>query len=173
MTTRRRFLQVGVASAVVLAVAHRLDASQGSRAPVSGLRFLDSRSAPIVDALVPVVLEGSLPADATSRALARREVVEAFDRAVSGMSPAVRDEVDQLFGLLRFAPARLALAGLWEPVERASAADVAAFLTRWRHSRFDLQRAAYQALTQLIQAAWLDNPLSWASTGYPGPPRLP
>ena len=47
-----------------------------------------------------------------------------------------------------------------------------AFLTRWRHSRFEIQRAGYQALSQLIQASWYDNPASWATIGYPGPPKL-
>lgn len=170
MASRRAFLKVGLAAGVLLAVSHALDAS---RAPAAGAwRFLDERGATLVDALVPVVLEGSLPVESAARARARREVVEAFDRAVSGMSPAVRAEVDQLFGLLRFAPARVAVAGLWDPLERAAPGEIAAFLTRWRTSRFELQRAAYQALTQLIQAAWLDNPASWTATGYPGPPKL-
>jgi hypothetical protein len=49
---------------------------------------------------------------------------------------------------------------------------VAGFLARWRTSRFDLARAGYQALTQLIQAAWYDNPVAWRAIGYPGPPAL-
>jgi hypothetical protein len=84
----------------------------------------------------------------------------------------VQREVDQLLSVLRFAPARVAFTGLWSPVEEASAEEIAAFLTRWRNSRFEIQRAGYQALTQLIQAAWYDNPSSWARSGTPVPPKV-
>ena len=54
-------------------------------------------------------------------------------------------------------PARLAFTGLWQPVEESTPEDVAAFLARWRNSRFDIQRSGYQALSQLIIAAWYAN----------------
>ena len=54
----------------------------------------------------------------------------------------------------------------------ASVDEVSAFLASWKASRFDLFRAGYQALTQLLQAAWYDNATSWAAIGYPGPPLL-
>ena len=57
-------------------------------------------------------------------------------------------------------------------IESASGKEISQFLARWRVSRFDLLRAGYQALTQLIQASWYDNPTSWSVIGYPGPPRL-
>ena len=170
MPTRRQFIKVGLAGAAVFATVRWLERPQA--APASNFRILDATSAAMVAAFVPVVLEGVLPADPQARARAIREVVEAFDRAVAGLSPAVQKEVDQLFSVLRFAPVRLAFTGLWYPVEESSPQDIAAFLTRWRHSRFEIQRAGYQALTQLVQASWYDNPDSWAGIGYPGPPRI-
>jgi hypothetical protein len=165
MVTRRRFLQVGLAGSAVLAATRLLE--HPARAASS------ARGDPVVRALVPVVLDGALPADAASRALAIDETVEAFARAVSGLDPAVRDEIDQLLGTLRLRPSRWALTGLWAPLEDAAPAEIAAFLASWRASGFDLLRAGYQALTQLIQASWYDNPRSWAAIGYPGPPALP
>ena len=165
MLTRRRFLQVGIAGVAVLAAARLLEKP---RSASPDLRVLDAGSAAVVAALVPVVLAGALPREAGLT----REVVEAFDRAVSGLSPAVRDEVDQLLGLLRFLPTRLALTGIAAPLESAREEEISAFLSRWRASRFDLLRAGYQALTQLIQAAWYGNPASWAAIGYPGPPAI-
>ena len=141
-------------------------------APASSFRFLDASSAAIVSAFVPVILEGTLPAETEALARSTREVVEAFDRAVAGLSPLVQKEVDQLFGVLRFAPSRLAFTGLWAPVEESTPQEIADFLARWRRSRFEIQRAGYQALTQLIQASWYDNPDSWAAIGYPGPPKI-
>jgi hypothetical protein len=170
LPTRRQFIKVGIAGAAVLATVRWLDKPQA--APASNHRFLDVPGVVMVAAFVPVVLDGSLPEEIEPRARAIREVVEAFDRAVSGLAPAVQREVDQLFSILRFGPSRIAFTGLWSPVEEATAEEIAAFLTRWRHSRFEIQRAGYQALTQLIQAAWYDNPSSWAAIGYPGPPKV-
>ena len=152
---RRRFLQVGAAGTALL---------------VTVGWFARPRSG-VVEALVPVVLDGSLPAAGPERAKAIADVAEAFRRAVTGLSPAVQAEVAQLMALLQFAPTRFAFTGIATPLGQAQAADIAAFLARWRASRFDLLRASYQALTQLIQAAWYDNPASWAAIGYPGPPR--
>lgn len=166
---RRRFLQVGLAGAAVLVGAHWLE---GGRMPASPFRVLDARAAGVIEALVPAVLEGSLPADPAVRRQAVVDTVQAFDRAVSGLSPAVQAEIAQLLSVLGFAPTRIALAGLGPAWTDASVAEVSAFLSRWRDSRFDLFRAGYQALTQLLQAAWYDNPLSWSAIGYPGPPML-
>ena len=153
--SRRRFLQVGVAGTAVLAAAGWFAAR-----PRGG----------VVEALVPVVLSGVLPAPPTRQA-AVREVAEAFERAVGGLAPEVQREVGQLLALLSFAPARLAFTGIATPLDQAEPVEVARFLSAWRTSRFDLLRAGYQALTQLIQAAWYDNPMSWKAIGYPGPPR--
>lgn len=155
MNPRRRFLQVGLAGAAVLATAGWLVGR-----PREG----------VVEALVPVVLAGSLP-PVPGEAAAVREVTEAFHRAVAGLAPEVQQDVRRLLSLLAFAPTRLAFTGIGAPLAQAPAAQVARFLSSWRTSRFDLLRAGYQALTQLIQAAWYDNPLSWKAIGYPGPPR--
>ena len=156
---RRQFIQVGIAGAIVLATVPMMSRPRAT-------------SAVLIGALAPVVLAGALPADPKARADAVREVVEAFHRAVAGMSPAVQEEIGELVGLLTFAPTRILFTGLSSPVEKSSAEDIGAFLSRWRRSDFDLLRASYQALTQLIQASWYDNPSSWAAIGYPGPPRV-
>jgi hypothetical protein len=155
---RRRFLQVGVAGAAVLVAARWLE-----------------RAAPdgeIVAALAPVVLADALPAAPAERAAAIARVVESVEGAILGLAPAAQREVRELFALLRFAPTRLATTGLWKPLPEAAPGDIASFLVRWRDSRFDLLRAGYQGLTQLVQAGWYDDPRSWAAVGYPGPPQL-
>jgi hypothetical protein len=101
-----------------------------------------------------------------------REVVEAFDRAVSRLGPTTREEVAELMSLLSFAPTRVFLAGVGEPWAAASPGSIAAFLDDWRTSALALKRSGYRALTQLIQAAWFDNPSAWPLIGYPGPPPL-
>lgn len=157
---------MGLAGTALLVAARWLDRSVAPPAPLA----LDADRTRVIQALVPAVLADALPADAAQRQLAIGEVVAAFDRAVHGLSPAVQGEIGDLLGLLHFAPTRIALAGVSSPWEEASVDDVNAFLAKWRTSRFDLLRAGYQALTQLIQAAWYGNPRSWGAIGYPGPP---
>jgi hypothetical protein len=168
--TRRQFLHVGLAGAAILAAARWLDKPEAAAAS-SPWRFLDARGAAILGAIVPVVV-ATLPSEPAARSRAIEDVVAAFDRAVSGLSPGVRREVDQLFSLLRFAPTRLMFAGLWSPVEESPPGEIAAFLERWRFSAFDIQRAGYQALNQLVLAAWYGNSASWSAIGYPGAPAI-
>jgi len=159
---RRAFIQAGVAGAALLATARWAIADA----------TLDGRTREIVRALVPVVLEGALPPEESSRAKAIDETVDAFDRAVAGLAPAIQEELAQMFSLLAFPPTRLAMTGIFSSWREAKAGEIAAFLEAWRRSRFELKRAGYRALAQLIQGAWYDNPLAWKVTGYPGPPDL-
>jgi hypothetical protein len=170
LLTRRQLIKIGFAGAALLATARLLGPARAASA--TPYRVLDEPSAKMIAALVPVVLAGSLPADAAAQAAATRDVLVAFDRAVSGLAPAVQAEIGELFGFLHFAPTRLAFARLWAPLEESTPEEIHAFLTRWRHSRLALQRVSYQALTQLIQASWYDNPASWEAIRYPGPPML-
>jgi hypothetical protein len=169
--TRRQFLQAGLAGGALLAGAGWWALRRG-HTPAAGFGWLDESSAAIVAALIPAVLDDALPADATTRSKSVREVLEAFDRAVAGLTPEVQVEIAQLFAMLSVPPLRMALAGVIPPWSQATPAQASAFLTRWRESRFALLRAACQALCQLIIAAWYGNPASWAAIGYPGPPAL-
>ena len=171
MPTRRQFIKVGIAGAALFAAARFLD--RPLAAPANPMRVLDESAAKMVRALIPVVLAGSLPTEEAARARTIGEVAAAFDRAVSGLAPAVQAELAQLFSFLNFAPTRVAFAGLWAPLDEMPAEEIKAFLTRWRHSRFDLQRQSYEALTQLLQASWYGNLASWKAIGYPGPPPVP
>jgi hypothetical protein len=164
--SRRQFLRVGVAGAAALLLARLLDAPARAQATPQARQ---AGNAHILAAFVPVILEGALPADEVAKAAALGEIITRFERATAGLSPAVRAEVEDLFAVFRVAPIRIAFTGLWQPVEETPASDLAAFLDRWRTSRFDIQRAGYLALTQLVQAAWYDQPLAWPAIGYPVP----
>jgi hypothetical protein len=54
----------------------------------------------------------------------------------------------------------------------ASPAAVDAFLSRLKDSRIALLRAAYDALHQLVFAAWYGQPRAWSAIGYDGPPTV-
>jgi hypothetical protein len=171
--SRRTFLKVSVAGACVLVTARALDRgvfAQDDKRGSLDLKKLANKDAELIAALAPAVLKGALPEDAIAKQIAINEVVEAFDRTVAGLSPAVQKEVDELLSLLTFAPTRRFVAGVSKPWPEASEDDVAAFLAGWRQSRFALLQQGYQALARVMIACWYGNPLSWQKIGYGGPP---
>ena len=166
---RRTFLTLGVAGATALAAAGWW-ASLAKRLPRE--RALDDDAIRIVAAIVPAMLEGALPRDGGERKAAIARTIADVDRAILGLPPAARTELGQLYSLLAIAPARRAFAGVASPWEEASSAEVSAFLDAWRDSAWALKRSAYDALHQLVFAAWYANQRAWPAIGYPGPPRL-
>jgi hypothetical protein len=175
MPTRRTFLLAGTAGAAALAAAWWLRGEHDIPPAAPGtlpLARLDPEAPAIIAAVAPVLLDGALPTESAAGAAALKETVANVAAAVAGLPPSAQKELGELFALLAFAPARIALARVDSPWEKASRDEVAAFLERWRTSRFLLLRSAYGALHQLVFAAWYGNPSSWSVIGYPGPPQL-
>ena len=173
--TRRTLLKAGLAGGAALFLARWLYTRDAAIPPAGiGADTLDASARAIVAAIVPVLLAEALPVnDASAQSgQATARVVANVGRAVAGLPPSVRKEIDQLFALLAFAPSRCLLAGVWSAWSEAPAPSIAAFLSNWRDSRFALQRSAYGALHQLIMAAWYGGPEAWPAIGYPGPPSL-
>ncbi len=171
---RRSFLKVGMTSVCLLMVARGLDRqvfAYGENLGSLDLKKLANKDAACIAALVPAILKGALPDDPGARQVAINEVVEAFDRTVAGLSPAIQKEIEELLSLLTFGPTRRFIAGVSKPWSEASEADVSAFLGGWRQSRFALLQQGYQALARVMLACWYGNPLSWGKIGYGGPPH--
>jgi hypothetical protein len=166
---RRTFLALGIAGAATFTAVGWWATIRNRPAPAHALDE-DARS--IVAAVIPAMLEGALPGGARERDTAIRETVDNVDRAIQGLPPVARVELGQLFALLALTPARRAFAGVASPWQEAGVAEIAAFLDRWRDSGWALKRSAYDALHQLILAAWYGNRRSWAGIGYTGPPRI-
>jgi hypothetical protein len=169
--SRRTVLKAGIAGGAVLLLARFMVRSVPQTEPLETRgSALDPAAWALVEAIAPVLLEGSLPIDGSAEA--RAEVVAGVDRAVAGLAPASRKEITELFALLSFAPTRCLLAGVWSPWPDASRESVAAFLDSWRDSRFALLRSGYGAMHQLVMAAWYGNVRAWPAIGYAGPPVL-
>jgi hypothetical protein len=165
--SRRAFLVAGTLGGAALAAGGWLRYGRSPR--LAGPLDDDARG--VVGALVPAFLAGALPAG-EARAGAIRETVDAVAQAIAGLPPSARHELAQLFGLLAFAPSRIAMTGLWRDWPDASSEDVDAVLARWQASRSTLLRSAYDGLHQLVLAAWYGNARAWPAIGYPGPPPL-
>lgn len=168
--SRRRLLKAGLAGGAVLAAAGGLawfHRRAGGPPPA-----LDRDAREIVRAIVPAMLNGALPAAKAERTSAIDETVAGVDGAIAGLPPASRGELAQLFALLALSLGRRVFAGVATPWADASADEVDAFLSAWQSSGWALKRSAYDALHQLVIAAWYANPRSWPAIGYPGPPTL-
>jgi hypothetical protein len=170
--TRRTLLKAGVAGVAALVLARWLYTTVSApQRTATGVSALDSDARAILAAIIPVLLDGALPIGPDA-AVARDEALAGAGQAIAGLPPSVRSELDRLFALLAFAPTRCLVAGVWSPWPDASRESVAAFLRRWRDSRFALLRSAYEALHQIVLGAWYGNPNAWGAIGYPGPPSL-
>jgi hypothetical protein len=168
MATRRRFLQAGLAGTLALTFAGAVRGNPGYRPATADtpLAVLDDGDREVLSAIVPAMLAG------TQGPTQVPAVVASVDRALAGLPPHLQREVRQLFALLGLAPVRRFLCGVTAPWPQASVEEVAAFLQRWRTSRFALQQQAYLALHELVIASWYARPDAWPAIGYPGPPRL-
>ena len=125
--------------------------------------MLDDEDRIIAAAIAPVMLgvSGSVP-----------RVVRSLDVAIAGLPLELRAQLRQLFGILRFPLTRMFVAGIWRPWHLANDGEIAHFLNSWRYSPLTQLRAAYDALHQLIMAAWYGDSVAWNAIGYPGPPAL-
>jgi hypothetical protein len=160
MTTRREFLKTGVAGALLLNLA-----------ACAGPRESDRRAV-VLAALIPVFLEGALPANGGTRGELITRTIAGVEKAIAGLSLATQKEIDELFDLLSFAPTRMIVAGVWSAWPEATPEAIGKFLESWRHSRFDLLKSGYAALHDLIFGAWYARPDTWAAIDYPGPPKV-
>lgn len=161
---RRTLLKSTVFGAVALACA-------GLVATITGRDPAADRDQ-VLRALAPAILAGAMAADGPGRTADLARALAGARQAVAQLPPAVRADLDQLFGLLAAAPTRWTLAGVREGWDTVSPRRAAEFLEHWRDHRVALFRAGYLALRDLVLSAWYADEASWAAVGYPGPPDL-
>jgi hypothetical protein len=86
--------------------------------------------------------------------------------------PHVQSELAQLLGLLATGAGRRTLAGLQPDWSVATVVEVQQALQSMRVSRLALRQQGYQALHDIVGAAYFSDPSTWATLGYPGPVNL-
>jgi hypothetical protein len=166
-TNRRSFLKAGALAALVLAAGGGIYRYSHPPAPKGFVLDGEARSA--LHAVVPAILAGVLPTEASARARAIAGATERVKQTILGLPLATQQEVQDLFGLLALGPARRLLTGIPHGWLDAKDAEVSAWLQDWRTHRLALLRTAYQALHDLVLGSWYSDAANWAAIGYPGP----
>ena len=163
---RRSFLKLGIASAVVLAVA-------GGAVALMKPGLADGKTTPetrlILRQVAQAMLAGSLPADATERTRVLDGMMERTDVFIGGLPNNVQAELSQLFALLATAAGRRGIVGLSASWEAATVPEMTEALRAMRGSGMDLRIQAYQGLHDMVCVPYFAGQESWALLGYPGP----
>lgn len=170
--SRRRLIKVGLFGSAFLATAGLTATLSGCSAstPASGYAILRESDLPFLRALIPVMLEGAVPAERMSQAI--DGTLQSLDYSLDRLSPEMLKLTVQLFDVLALPVTRGPLTGVWGRWENASAQDVRNFLDRWQNSAIGLLKMGHASLLQLVMMAWYSRPESWARCGYPGPPTV-
>lgn len=166
---RRRWLQLGLASAALLAVAG--SSAWLTPAGLDGHR-LTAAGRTVLQAITRAMLDGRLPAAPGALDAELQAQVARVEALVAGMPQATRSELSRLLGVLAGLPGRSLLAGLSVEWPAASVLQVQQALESMRHSRLSLRQQAYHALRELSQLGHYTEPSHWAAIGYPGPTDL-
>ena len=170
--SRRQLLKYGLFGGVALVAAGGLASLAISRdsSPATGYQQLRESDLPMLRSIIPVILAGALPEQASDAAT--DAILHGLDNNLNHLSPALLKQSLQLFDLLSLDVTRGPATGIWKRWENASPEAIRAFLQRWQSSRLALFQQGHNALHQVIQLSWYSQPAAWARCGYPGPPHL-
>ncbi|PWB31775.1 twin-arginine translocation pathway signal protein [Pseudomonas sp. SDI] len=157
---RRSLLKFGLGASLFLGTASLVACSADT--PASGYQTIRSSDLPALRALLASIVPGA----------ASEPALRQLDHNLGALSPAMLGLTRQLFDVLSLPLTRGPLTGIWGAWENAEPAQVQRFLQRWEHSALDMLRQGHAALLQLTLMAWYETPASWATCGYPGPPKI-
>lgn len=115
------------------------------------------------------LLAGTLPASSEAQVPAIVALLDRIDGLVANLPPHAQQELSQLLSLLEAAPGRRAFAGLGKPWSEADVNDIQAALQSMRLSSISLRQQGYQALHDIVGAAYFSDPSTWTALAYPGP----
>lgn len=166
---KRTFLQLGLASAAVLALA-------GGAAALIQPGLEAGRLSPpargVLSRVAEALLAGSLPTEPAARQAALQALLQRVDRFIATLPEPTQAELGQLFSLLSSAAGRWGLAGLAVPWDAATAADISEALQSMRLSGIALRQQAYLGLHDIVCAPYFSGEDAWTVLGYPGPLAL-
>lgn len=129
----------------------------------------DNAAVLVLDALLPAVLMGALPAEMPAQQLALTKTRDEILQFLAYLPPSQQQQLQQLFDLLQQDLARLALTGQWLHLADLPLSMRLDLLLSWRDSYFSLLQQAFCGLRELIYGAFYGQPHHWLALQYSAP----
>lgn len=160
---RRQFILSGIALGAASSLGLGMLGWQRSLQPHNDNRDL------VLSALLPALLYGALPKDAT---LADAEISRTKTAVVDFMpflAQRQQHELNQLFNLLAGRVTQLALTGHFTALAQLSISQRLQLLNQWRDSYLGLLQQAYHGLRELLFGAYYGQTEHWQTLAYIAP----
>jgi len=125
----------------------------------------------VLSALLPALLYGALPQDATLAATELNRTKAAVADFMPFLPQRQQQELHQLFNLLANRVTQLALTGHIAALPQLSIAQRLQLLSQWRDSYLSLLQQAYHGLRELLYGAYYGQSEHWQALAYT-PPRF-
>ena len=133
------------------------------------LQGIDNAAVLVLDALLPAVLMGALPADAKAQQLSLVQTRDAVLQFLAYLPQSQQQQLQQLFQLLQQDLVRLAFTGQWLQLAELPLLARLDLLLSWRDSYFSVLQQAFSGLRELIYAAFYGQPQHWLALNYTAP----
>lgn len=162
---RRQFILSGIALAAM--------ASVGAGVMLYGLQ--QSQSADdnnrdlVLSALLPALLYGALPEDATLAMADLERTKAAINDFLPFLPLRQQQELHQLFNLLANRISQLGLTGHLTQLPKLTTLQRLALLDSWRDSYLGVLQQAYHGLRELLYGAYYGQPEHWQVLAYSAP----
>lgn len=160
---RRQFILSGIA----LGTAASLGI--GSLSWQCSLQQRDDNRDLVLSALLPALLYGALPQDATLAATEINRTKTAISDFMPFLPQRQQQELHQLFNLLANRVTQLALTGHITALAQLSIAQRLQLLNQWRDSYLSLLQQAYHGLRELLYGAYYGQSEHWQGLAYTAP----
>ncbi|WP_166838193.1 hypothetical protein [Rheinheimera pleomorphica] len=162
---RRRFILTGIAlgTAASLGGGLAIMGWQHSQAPDSSNREL------VLSALLPALLYGALPQDATLAAAELDRTKTAISDFLPFLPLRQQQELNQLFNLLANRISQLGLTGYVTALSDLALQQRLQLLNQWRDSYLTLLQQAYHGLRELLYGAYYGQSEHWQALAYSAP----
>ena len=165
---RRQFFKFGAAGLLVAGGLGWLGKNFAKVDIVAGQSVVQPQHRPMLLALAEGLLDPALPV--TGRQEAIEVAVNAFTEATKTLASSAQAELGQLLNILENPVGRRLIADLGTSWEKATPAQVQAFLISFRDHPIPALQPGYHALHDLMMAGWYGLPSQWIDMGYSGPP---
>lgn len=162
---RRQFILSGIA----LAAAASLGAGLSIYGWRQSLNADDNNRNLVLSAILPALLYGALPRDASLAAMELERTKAAVNDFLLFLPLRQQQELHQLFNLLANRISQLGLTGHLTQLADLSIQQRLVLLDSWRDSYLGVLQQAYHGLRELLYGAYYGQPEHWQALAYTAP----